>query len=569
MRSFTIKLKSAITIAVVILPLIGFSQSRQAKQLEMKIKQAVNAARPASVRMWGFDTLLNKRNSGQFSGVVVKEGYILTAAHVSEPGNTYKVMFPDGRECIAKALGKIEFAEDKTRPDVALMKIVTGGTWPCAEIGDSENLRPLEPCISIAYPESLNQSQPTVRFGHVTVPHVERGFIKSTCMMEPGDSGGPLFDVEGRVIGLHSAIEVPEYDNYDVPVHLYKKYWTALQQTITYHALPEKTDTFSPAVAGHKALPGLARMTDFVGVSKKNQRNCVKVVSIFNGKPEKINGILISLSGESQLSTGNGSLIVSKSSMVGDTGLFVLYGSKRARATVIARDNSTDLVLLQLLYRIPGGIKIGDIKRRQLPDIPEGSILISPQPDTTAITSVLGSPRFDLPRISSLAFSGATPLHGSKPAKVYFVRPGSQAAASGMRPGDVITNINNIPIDDAEDFLHEMLKFWPGDTVIFQYKREGTGMQCRILLSYPPQIKYNHPAEFFAGGKSIRRDGFIGVYVNDAILRPDQCGGPVFDLNGNFCGMNIARFSRANSVLLTTDHIVEIINKHFNPDGHQ
>src|SRR5476651_1894894 len=90
------------------------------------LKSTARKVTPACVRMWGFDTLQHQRTSAQFSGVVVKGNYILTAAHVITPGNTYKVFFSNGEETIAEALGKIELSEDKTRPDVALMRILKG-----------------------------------------------------------------------------------------------------------------------------------------------------------------------------------------------------------------------------------------------------------------------------------------------------------------------------------------------------------------------------------------------------------------------------------------------------------
>src|SRR4051812_42456405 len=102
------------------LPSAVLCQKLDAGKLQMQLHKAIKLAYPASVRMWGFDTLAKQQMSAQFSGVVVsKQGHILTAAHTTMPGKTYKVMFPDGKECIALALGKIEFAENKTRPDVA------------------------------------------------------------------------------------------------------------------------------------------------------------------------------------------------------------------------------------------------------------------------------------------------------------------------------------------------------------------------------------------------------------------------------------------------------------------
>lgn len=533
-------------------------QAAGPKQLQAMMGVAIAKSGPASVRMWGYDTLAAVRTSAQFTGVVVKDGYIMTAAHVTIPGNTYKVMFKDGRECMAKALGKIEFGGDKTRPDVALMKILTKGNWPEAPIGSSAALKAFVPCISIAYPESLNQPKPTVRFGYVTDALVVRGFIKSTCIMEPGDSGGPLFDLDGRVIGLHSAIETAESDNYDVPVDLYKKYWTALNEPMVYHALPVKADAIEPVTVSPELIPGLKNMAAFTGTDAKLKNACVKITSMLNGNPATVTGTLVSIHGTKAAKKFGETIIISKSSMVGDQVAISTEKNKQA-ATIIARDKANDLVFLRASGHLDGGLKLTDLKTYQKHH--PGDFLITPLPDTAAVISVLSSDPFDLSRVTSIAFSGATVAHNASPATIYFVRPGSQAAAGGIEKGDIVTAIGSTPIHNADDYAAEMLKHWPGDTVTLHLKRIDAIIEKQLVLSYPPQMKYNHPAEYFAGGKSIRRDGFSDIYTHDAILKPAQCGGPVFDLDGHCAGINIARFSRANSVFIPANIVVDFINK--------
>jgi serine protease Do len=77
------------------------------------ISKAIAKSYGASVLMWEIDAESSARMSAQFSGVVVsKDGIVLSAAHVVMPGKTYKVMFPDGRECVAKGLGRISYAKN-------------------------------------------------------------------------------------------------------------------------------------------------------------------------------------------------------------------------------------------------------------------------------------------------------------------------------------------------------------------------------------------------------------------------------------------------------------------------
>ncbi|MFD2874165.1 trypsin-like peptidase domain-containing protein [Mucilaginibacter ximonensis] len=483
----------------------------------------ISKVRPACVRMWGFDTVQQQRTSAQFSGVVVKGKYVLTAAHVTIPGNTYKVFFTDGREAIAKALGKIELADDKTRPDVAMMMIVKGTDWPSAEMSESK-LNDNEPCLSIAYPESLNQTQPTVRLGKVTEPLNSRGFIRSTALMEPGDSGGPLFNIRGELIGLHSAIEIPEAANYDVPVDLYQKYWLALQDPVVYHNWPEKS-TF---------IAGKTRLSTFSWPKAGNYTGAyVKMTSFYKGQAQNVLGTVVS------------SLVVSKSSLVGDS--VIIMGKL---ATVIARDKTNDLVLLRPVQKLKG-ISINPVT----PQV--GDFLFAPVEDSV-VAGIISGGQLDLAKVSGGGFLGATPAHGSSPARVYFVRPGSPAAQHDIRVGDILDGYA-----DAAAFNAMIANLWPGDTVSVQLKRGAEILKKTIVLTYPPQIVYDHPADHFAGGKSLRRDGFKEVYTSDLVLKPEQCGGPVFDAKNHFCGIVIARFSRANSIILTAETIRKFIETNY------
>jgi len=557
---------SLVTIVLsLLLPLAAVAQHKAAIQLQQQVIDAIARARPACVRMWGFDTLLNQRNSGQFSGVVVKDGYILTAAHVVTPANTYRVMFPDGRSCIAVALGKIEFSEDKTRPDVALMKIVTKGAWPFAEVGRSGLLQAYTPCISIAYPESLNQDRPTVRFGIVADPLNDRGFIKSSCIMEPGDSGGPLFDINGRVIGIHSAIEVPEKDNYDVPVDLYTKYWQALSTAITYHALPQQNAVINQDAQQRKTypVPELKDMAAFTKPGNDQPDVCISILSKLSNQAQKVLGTVISLRGTPFEKTLGASVIISKSSMVSDSVMIARPYAKKMYAKVIMRDKETDLVLLHTASPIAGGITYKQLKDSAIKTMKQGAFLVSPQVDTTAVVSILSSTSTDLPKISSAGFLGATAARDSKPAKIYFVRPGSPAAQNDIKVDDVIVQVGQTNVDSASAYATALLKYWPGDTVSIHIKRGNYDLNRKLLLTYPPQMNHNHPAEYFAGGKSARRDGFAHVYTDDAVLKPEQSGGPAFNLDGKFCGMQMARYSRANSVLLPAESLAAFIKKTF------
>lgn len=536
---------------ILLLLLAGNTYSQRiAATLTPVIHAAIEKAYPASIRIWGYDTLSRQQMSAQFSGVVVTpEGHILTVAHTTLPGKTYMVTFPDGRTAIALALGKINFPETPILPDVAMMKIIGGGNWPYAEMGRSATLQVNEPCISIAYPETLNQPLPSVRLGRIVQVRNENGFIQSSCIMEPGDSGGPLFDCLGRVIGLHSAVEINESQNYEVPVDLYRKYWTALNTAEHYTAYPATEDAIAddPMTGSLLTVPALADVNKALKTSEYDPY-VIQLGSTVDGQRVTIMGTVFSVNGAAY--------IVSKSSAVGEQP-FITDGKKQVAVSVVSRNRDNDLVLLSLPARMK---KKGlSFPLNMQPVDSAGKFLLSPLPDTIGIASVLGSKTFTMPRMNSLAFLGAAIAPVDGPLALTFVMPGSPAAQSGLQTGDVVVSINGMPIIKAVDYGRELSKYWAGDKIIFETRRHDSLCSNEIVLGTRPQQASNHPAEMFIGGKSNRRDGFESVFTHDAILRPQQCGGPVFDTYGRFYGINIARFSRTSSLVLPTAVIQQFI----------
>jgi len=140
------------------------------------------------------------------SGVIVSpDGYVLTNNHVVERGARFRIGLADGRELTAKVIG--------TDPssDLAVLRLDTRERLPAAAIGRSDELLIGETVIAIGNPFGLSH---TVTTGVVSAVHRhfkagERtlfDFIQTDASINPGNSGGPLLDIEGRLIGINTAI---------------------------------------------------------------------------------------------------------------------------------------------------------------------------------------------------------------------------------------------------------------------------------------------------------------------------------------------------------------------------
>lgn len=145
-----------------------------------------------------------RREQGLGSGVIVSpDGYILTNNHVVEQADEIKVLLPDKRSFKAKVIG----TDPKT--DVAVIKI-DASNLPTLAWGDSSQLQVGEIVLAVGNPFGLNQ---TVTMGIISaVGRANMGivdyedFIQTDAAINPGNSGGALVNLKGELIGINTAI---------------------------------------------------------------------------------------------------------------------------------------------------------------------------------------------------------------------------------------------------------------------------------------------------------------------------------------------------------------------------
>lgn len=152
-----------------------------------------------------------RQQAGVGSGVIVDErGYVLTNNHVTESGQSILVRLSDGREAPAEIVGA--FAET----DLAVLRIDAEGLT-AASFGDSEAIDVGEWVLAIGSPFGFEQ---TVTAGIISakgrgsidprsmqeMPGRFQEFLQTDAAINPGNSGGPLVDLDGRIVGINTAI---------------------------------------------------------------------------------------------------------------------------------------------------------------------------------------------------------------------------------------------------------------------------------------------------------------------------------------------------------------------------
>lgn len=210
----------------------------ETSQLTAKATEAVSKVTPGVVSIFGTKIyphgfgLYQETNAG--TGFFVdSDGYILTNKHVvADESFTYSVVLGSGKKKPATVVYR-----DPTN-DLAIIKI-SGSNYPVLNIGDSSKLKIGQKVLGIG--NAYGNTTDTVSAGSVSAlnksvvaegestQHLS-GVIQTTAQLYPGDSGGPLFDLEGNVIGVDVAIAAQK-DNvsFSIPINDAKAIIEAVQ----------------------------------------------------------------------------------------------------------------------------------------------------------------------------------------------------------------------------------------------------------------------------------------------------------------------------------------------------
>lgn len=205
----------------------------------------------------------------QGTGVIVtKDGYVLTAAHVAgKHGEPVRFTLHDGRVVKGITLGM-----DKS-VDAGLMKITDDGEWPFAGMAADTPPETGDWCVALGHPGGYNRERGSVvRLGRIVT--VRKSALQSDCTLVGGDSGGPLFNLDGNVIGIHSRIGVSTTWNFHIPVAQFRKGWDRMV----------KSEEFGDA---------MDRGTAVLGVTGDDDETTCRIARVADGYPAQEAGMKV------------------------------------------------------------------------------------------------------------------------------------------------------------------------------------------------------------------------------------------------------------------------------------
>ncbi|MBI5876282.1 MAG: trypsin-like peptidase domain-containing protein [Chloroflexi bacterium] len=197
-------------------PAAGAAAQVVAVQPDSAIVQAVKRVNPAVVtivattqqRIPSASGPRNRQGQATGTGVVIDDkGYIVTNQHVIDGATAIQVLFQDGGKSDAKLIGSDAFS------DLAVLQVTDRAMPGVAELGDSKALQQGEPVIAIG--SALGDFRDTVTVGVVSGLNRQlsanegsslEGLIQTDAAINHGNSGGPLVNISGQVIGINSLV---------------------------------------------------------------------------------------------------------------------------------------------------------------------------------------------------------------------------------------------------------------------------------------------------------------------------------------------------------------------------
>jgi serine protease Do len=237
-------------------------------RLESKVEEVSRKVLPATV------ALLSERTGASGSGVITTEdGLILTAAHVVQGADQLLVVFPDGKQVPGKVLGA------NYSKDIAMVRIAEPGKWPFVPMGASKPLDAGDWVIALGHSAGFDPGRPPpVRFGRL-ISKGPGNFMTTDCTLIGGDSGGPLFGLDGKIVGIHSSIGQSLTNNNHAGIDGFREDWDRLIAGETWGEL-----SLNPFA--NPEMPVLG-----IGMGMVRGVNGVIVESVVHGSPAAAAGV--------------------------------------------------------------------------------------------------------------------------------------------------------------------------------------------------------------------------------------------------------------------------------------
>jgi serine protease Do len=374
--------------------------------------------------------------------IIEKDGYIITNNHVVEGADEIKVKLTDGREFMAKVVGR----DPKT--DLALIKISSiFKDLPVISLGDSEKARVGDWVLAFGNPFGLEH---TVTQGIISATGRVIGtgpydnFIQTDAPINPGNSGGPLVNLKGEVIGINSAI-LPggQGIGFAIPSNLAKTVVSQLKER-------GKVVRGWIGISIQSVTPDIAK-----AFGLKEPRGAL-VGDVAEGGPADKGGIrkgdiILSFDGKEIKNSSALPRVVAETAVGKEVDVGIMRDGRETHVTVRVEEMTEKRIASQLGRAGAGlGMRVEDIT----PDIQR--------------------------RLRLREKSGVV---------VVDVAAGSPAGESGIQPGDVIREVDRKPVRSVKEYGDALGKHQRDSALLLLIRRDSQTFYVSVRTTYTAPIE--------------------------------------------------------------------------------
>lgn len=522
-------------------------------------------------RCSGSVALLFSLRGGQAGSAIIvgTNGLFFTAGHVlEEAGRDFIAYLPDRRTANARAL-----YVDKTR-DFGVGRL-DGGPWEPVAVRQRLP-EPGEWVVTLGYPDGFGNGQtPSVRAGKVRFlagPDKHPWFTLTDCPTWKGDSGGPIFDLQGRLIAITSWASLSPAASASVPVANIRIPKAAVDTPKTVGStMLYQTRVAATAVPDHIRLSKLPFLGHQFGWNRRPERRFTRQATSASAPPGAAEAVVECLQDKSVLCLGT---------LISPTGLVITKDSEVHRrvnrvrladgrvfpAKRIARDGPSDLAVLKLEQA--ENLPFLNLEQTERPP-PAGHFLISPLPSGEQCLGVLAKP----PHLRETADEVRPPklvvvvTEVQQGLLIDSITPEAARSTLGLELGDIVARVGEVEQPDRSafrDIMRDVLNDREPVRAIIYRNGEALKVSLGNFKKPPPQAvrrMSNGFIEWMAGPISERHKQLDGTFRHDTVLWPNECGGPIFDLDGNWVGLNIARAGRDRTLAWSLDVVARRIQQ--------
>lgn len=356
------------------------------------------------------------------SGFIVSpEGYVVTNNHVIAEADKITVILSDERNLPARIIGR------DTKTDLALLKIESEESFPFLRFGDSDRVRVGDWVLAIGNPFGLGG---TVTAGIVSARarNINAGpfddFIQTDAAINRGNSGGPLFNMEGEVIGVSTAIFSPNGGNVGIGFALPATLAEPIVNQLKEYGRPRrgwlgvKIQTVTKEIAESLSL---------------EQKTGALVVEVAEGSPAERAGLRVG----DVITAFNGKVITDMQKLpriVADTPI-----GSRAKVSIWRNGRSKNVV-----------VKLGELEAEAATEEEAAEKSEERAPGSTTILGM------DLLTVNDTVRRRYNLENEAQGLLIAGVEQSSAAFRQGLRRGDFILRVNEVPVETVEDAAREI-----------------------------------------------------------------------------------------------------------------